>query len=920
VAPRLKLYVSQPDGDARPKSALIATAVRRRDAILEAIAESAKELLRSSDLTVSLPKVVERVGPAAGVDRLRIILFRNGGPQSVGREVVGEHYVWSAPDMASAAVLAPGVSIAEAGLGPWAPTFVAGASAVGSARDFDPSVRRFLEARGIKSVLAVPIFVEGAWCGVIGFDNCRSEHDWLPAEIDIVKILAELIGAAIVSMRRLRVLSDANRIVESSPTVVYRLGPKPPFPLIYISQNIRRYGYDAADMMATPDRWTELMHLDDLSAALVNITALVEGKRDHARMEYRQRAADGSEIWFEGDVTALRDEGGHLIALEGVATDITERRRVERALAASHVILTAAIENSPDAILIVDQHAHITTCNRNFADMWKVPQELIAARDDAPVLNLIAARVRNTGAFLARVRAFYANPHSGGQDELETRDGRTIERSSAPLYDGKSQYLGRIWFFRDITERRNAEQTIIDLARTDSLTGLPNRIAFLDRLHLAFARARRGARPFAVLYLDLDHFKDVNDTLGHPAGDALLKVIASRLKSCVRESDMVSRFGGDEFAVLQEDADDLADAETLATKICRTIAGPLWIEGNQIHSSASVGIVPYQGDIDDPEAMLTKADLALYRAKTEGRDRFCFHIRELDDKVRERVTIGEGLHVAVENQEFELHYQPQVELQTGRVIGLEALIRWNHPSRGLLLPGQFIAIAESNGSILQIGQWVIDQVCRQIAEWRRHGIAPPIVAANVSAGQFKLSSNLARMIGEALAKYGVAADQLELELTESVLMEATQRHRDEFERLRHIGVRLAIDDFGTGYSSLDYLRSFRVARLKIDRRFVAGVTTSADDATIVRAVIGLAHALGVEAVAEGVETAEQQAFLISAGCRFAQGYLFGRPMRAAAATALLRRQAGLQADAAAVGPSVAPSTIAPQRRFTRPGP
>ncbi len=448
-----------------------------------------------------------------------------------------------------------------------------------------------------------------------------------------------------------------------------------------------------------------------------------------------------------------------------------------------------------------------------------------------------------------------------------------------------------------ITARKRAEQKIVELARTDALTGLANRVAFLDRLQFAFARARRGAHSFAVLYLDLDHFKDVNDTLGHPAGDTLLKVVADRLRACVRETDMVARFGGDEFAVLQE---DMTDIEVLTVRqilaASASAAASLSIDDNQIHTCASVGVVPYRRDITDPEAMMTKADLALYRAKTEGRDRFRFHIRELDHEVRERVTISEGLRLAVEKDELELYYQPQVELVSGRVVGLEALLRWNHPALGLLAPDKFIPIAESSGSILQIGRWVIEEVCRQIGVWQKQSILPRIVAANVSAGQFKLDSDLDRVVTEALATYDVAAERLELELTESVLMEATQRHSEEFARLRGVGVRLAIDDFGTGYSSLDYLRSFRVARLKIDGRFVGGVTNNADAATIVRAVIGLAHELGIEVVAEGVETAAQRDFLISAGCKFAQGFLFGRPMPAAAATALLRRHCQPEPD------------------------
>ena len=884
-----KLRANEPVAEERLANSLVALASQRRDAILEAIATSAKELLRSSDLNVSLPKVIECVGQAAGVDRLHILL-RDGECQSAERYVLGQYYTWNAPGTSSPPdYLTIGKSMAEVGLGSWFRTLAGGEIIVGRVRDLDPSARQFLESAGVKSALAIPIFVEGAWCGIIGFDNCRSERDWLPSEIDIIKILAELVSAAIGSLRRLQVLADANRIVEASPTIIYRLGARPPFPLAFVSQNIRRYGYDPNELLAAPNRWPLLVHGEDLPAVIANITLLVEGKAEHARLEFRIKRRDGSEIWFDGEASPLHDRDGRMIALEGIMTDITERRHAAQELAKSHVLLKAAIENSPDGILAVDRTGQITAFNRHFVDMWNIPPELMKGSYE-PVLQLGASFMTNKREFLDQIHAFYDRPEATCHDELQTKDGRTIERHAAPLYQGKEkQYLGRIWFLRDVTARKQAEQKIVELARTDILTGLPNRVVFLDRLHLAFARAKRGATPFTVLYLDLDHFKDVNDTLGHPCGDALLKVVADRLRNCVRETDMVARFGGDEFAVLQEDVADIAGSELLAEKVCRAIAAPVAIDGNQIHTTASIGIVPYQADIADPEAMMTKADLALYRAKTEGRDRFRFHIRELDEDVRERVMIGEGLHSAVENNELELYYQPQVELRSGHIVGLEALIRWNHPRRGLLLPSQFIPVAESNGSILQIGQWVIERTCQQIAEWRALGGAPLVVAANVSAGQFKLASNLDRVVAEALARHGVAADRLELELTESVLMEATQRHADEFERLRRLGVRLAIDDFGTGFSSLDYLRSFRVTRLKIDQGFVSGVTTSPDDATIVRAIVGLASALGIEVVAEGVETAEQRAFLIAAGCEFAQGYYFGKPMPVAAATALLRR-------------------------------
>ena len=559
----------------------------------------------------------------------------------------------------------------------------------------------------------------------------------------------------------LKTLADANRIVENSATILYRLDLKPPFPLIFVSQNISRYGYQADELLAHPERWAQLIDPADLPAMVDDIRSISEGKMDSNQREFRVRKPDGSIVWFDGYGRALRDGESPLVAVEGILTDITDRKL--------------------------------------------------------------------------------------------------------------------------------AAEKIATLARTDSLTGLPNRAAFLERLNLEFARAKRGANQFAVHYLDLDHFKDVNDTLGHPIGDALLRAVAERLLSCVRETDMVARFGGDEFAVLQDDIEDTADIETLAAKIGEMLAAPFAIEGNQVQTTASIGIVPYRGDVATVDFMMMKADLALYRAKNEGRNQFRFHVAELDEQTQERMIIGKELRHAIERGELELYYQPQVELKSGSIVGLEALIRWNHPKRGLMLPAAFIPIAETTGSIVSIGEWVIEQACRQIKAWSDLGIAPPTVAVNLSGAQFKLASQIDRIVTENLARYNVAPERLELELTESVLIETTQRHGETFKRLRKIGVRLAIDDFGTGYSSLDYLRSFRVSRLKIDRRFISDVTTNADDAAIVRATIGLAHELGIEVMAEGVETAEQRDFLVSAGCKLAQGYYFGKPMPTAAASELLRQ-------------------------------
>ena len=740
---------------------------RRHEAIRENVAMSAKELLRSSDLKQSLPKVIERLGQATGVDRVHIIeIDTDTSPE---HSPVVQHYVWSAPGVSSSInyeeIKNP---MAEVGLKSWVPRLARGETVVGNTRDFEPAARTLFERGNVKSVMAVPVFVDGHWWGLIAFDECGFERHWGPAEIDTFKTLAELVGAAIARTRRLKTLADANqtladanRIIENSATILYRVGLKPPFPLIFLSQNISRYGYQADELLAHPERWAQLIERADLTAMIDDIRSISEGKMESNQKEFRVRKPDGSIVWFDGHGRALRDSENRLVAVEGILTDITER---------------------------------------------KIAAEKIAA-----------------------------------------------------------------------------------LARTDSLTGLPNRAAFLERLNLEFARAKRGANQFAVHYLDLDRFKDVNDTLGHPVGDELLRAVAERLTSCVRETDMVARFGGDEFAVLQDDIEDTANVETLAAKIGEKLAAPFAIDGNQVQTTVSIGIVLYGSDIAGANVMMMKADLALYRAKNEGRNQFRFHVAELDEQTQERMIIGEELRHAIKRGEFELYYQPQVELQSGSIVGLEALIRWNHPKRGLLVPATFIPIAEMTGSIVPIGEWVIEHACQQIGTWSDLGIAPPIIAVNLSGAQFKLVSQLDQIVTKNLARYNVTPERLELELTESVLIETTQRHGEAFKRLRMIGVRLAIDDFGTGYSSLDYLRSFRVSRLKIDRRFINDVTTSADDAAIVRATIGLAHELGIEVVAEGVETARQRDFLLAAGCKLAQGYYFGKPVPATAASELLRR-------------------------------
>jgi diguanylate cyclase (GGDEF)-like protein len=427
------------------------------------------------------------------------------------------------------------------------------------------------------------------------------------------------------------------------------------------------------------------------------------------------------------------------------------------------------------------------------------------------------------------------------------------------------------------------------LALTDPLTALANRRAFLERLTMAFAAGRRRTSPFAVLFLDLDDFKDVNDTLGHAFGDALLRQVVERLKTTVRPTDLVARFGGDEFAILQADASDPMAAATLAARVGTCLAVPFAIEGHEVRITASIGISPYSEDVTGPAAMMMQADLALYRAKEDGRNCFRFHTGELDQQVHLRVTLVEELRLAIGSADIELYYQPLVEIISGRIVGLEALVRWNHPTRGLIMPSIFIPIAERTGAIVPLGHWVFEEACRQLKRWRDQGIAPQVLAVNVSGVQFKRATDLELDIAASLARWNIEAGDIEVELTETVLMEITQKQDDALKRLQQLGVRIAIDDFGTGYSSLKYLTIYPVNRLKIAQELIFRVTTDSRNATVVRAAIRLAQELGIEVLAEGVETKAQADFLLSAGCPYAQGYYFSRPVNAERATELLQQ-------------------------------
>jgi diguanylate cyclase (GGDEF)-like protein/PAS domain S-box-containing protein len=527
--------------------------------------------------------------------------------------------------------------------------------------------------------------------------------------------------------------------------------------------------------------------------------------------------------------------------------------------------------------------------------------ETLVAPEDRETVHKAMSRMLEPGGSAAAL-----------EFRLRSGDGdyRWVENRYTPVRDKNGRLVEVEGIIIDITERKAAEEKIAAMARTDGLTGLANRVTFNERLNLAFAASRRGANPFAVMYMDLDHFKTINDTLGHGVGDELLKEVANRLRKVTRNTDLVARLGGDEFAVLQMEISEPANAGTLAQNILQAINRPMQIEGNELRVTSSLGICPYSEDSVDPDNMLIQADLALYRAKDEGRNRFRFHSGELDKLVLERTEMAEELRQAIEKGELELAYQPQVTIAGGTIVGLEALLRWNHPTRGLLVAKDFISVAEKTGSIMDLGHWVLDTACRQLRAWRDAGMALTQITLNLSALQLKSSSELVRDVAETTRKWGLQPSDLEFDVTEAMLAETTWSHNEVLNLLRQLGCKIAIDNFGTEYSSFEYLRAYEVNHLKLGQIFIRRALKDPEWGTAIRAIINLARDLGIGVVVEGVETREQLELLQSIGITAdAQGYYYSRAVTGVAASELLR--VGHVSIASANQPGGEPASPAP---------
>ncbi|MDP9012047.1 MAG: EAL domain-containing protein [Pseudomonadota bacterium] len=543
-----------------------------------------------------------------------------------------------------------------------------------------------------------------------------------------------------------------------------------------------------------------------------------------------------------------------------------------------------------DAVVSTDGSGHVTYLNVVAETLTGWPQREAAGRPLEEVFRIIDGNTRETAR----------NPMTFAIRENKTvsltpncilirRDGveYPIEDSSAPIHDRHGQVTGAVMVFRDVSAARTTILRMSYLAQHDSLTGLPNRILLNDRLTEAIALANRYQRKLAVLFLDVDRFKYINDTLGHVIGDRLLQSIAQRLLSCVRASDTVSRQGGDEFVILLSEVTHAQDATVCADKILDILRSAHRVDEHDLHVTASIGIVTYPDDGADADTLMKHADFAMYHAKDNGRDNRQFFKRDLNLRALERRSLENGLRYALEREELTLHYQPKINLQTGDIVGVEALIRWVHPDLGFVSPAEFIPIAEECGLMVPIGRWVVTQACHQAQAWQDIGLAPLRIAVNVSAVELR-AKDFVKGIGVIIADTGLDPRFLELELTETFLVQDSAATLAVLQDLKQLGLNLALDDFGTGYSSLNHLKRFPIDTLKLDRSFVHTITTNSDDASIVCAMIDMGKDLHLRVVAEGVETREQLAFLQEHRCPFGQGYYFSRPLTGRACTQLLR--------------------------------
>ena len=640
-------------------------------------------------------------------------------------------------------------------------------------------------------------------------------------------------------------------------------------------------GYSDAELQALT--YTETTFPDDIGRHAELRDAMMAGKLDSYVTTKRYIARDGHIIWARLTVTAVKDfAGGDIRYTVAVVEDVTERKRLE-----DHMRLAATVfENTGEGLFITDARRHIIHVNPAFTDLTgfelddvlgKTPRVLSSGRHPPEFYDHMTEVLAKTGKWQGEIW----NRRKTGEMFAEWLN-------IAAVRDEQDQISNYVAVFSDITSRKQDEERLSYQANHDPLTRLPNRTLFQERLSRALTRANRSQSKVALLFIDLDYFKQVNDTLGHLAGDILLQQVAERLTACVRQGDTVARLAGDEFTVILEDIAEAHDGAVVAHKILTSLATPFDLQGREAHISSSIGVALYPGDAGDPQSLVKLADAAMYRVKHQGRNACRFHSETINAQAFERLALENALRHAVERREFVLHYQPIFDARTGKVVAAEALLRWQHPEIGLVMPNQFLPLAEETGLILAIGQMVLEAACLQAKSWIDQGFSRLRIGVNLSSRQFR-APDLLENIAAAMERAALPPGVLELDVPESCITDKTQDASGMFARIKTLGVDISIDDFGSGYSSFAFLRRLPATALKVDQEFVRNMVAEAEDAEIITAIVAVAHGLHMNVVAPGIETEEQMAALAKFDCDLVQGFLFAHPMTVAEMTEFLRQ-------------------------------
>ncbi len=778
----------------------------------------------------------------------------------------------------------------ELGQGPTGTAIRTGSTQVNQNWLTNPRMKPWRKAaleQGYQASIALPLVEDGRAFGALTL-YAREPEAFNPEE---VRLLEELTGGlvfAVLSLRTATARSEAaaqlreseskyRRLVENLPDTVYVYSSRRGG-LFYSQRAEELLGYPLQYLYDHPHIWNESVHPEDRQA--VEAAIREAGQNQVFSVAYRLRDARGEWKWVLDRAMEIRTRDGESL-IEGIAKDITDLKRNEEQIRK----LSQAVEQSPSSITITDLGGNIVYVNQAFLDKTGYLQDEVLGKNPRLLQSGKTPRSTYDDLWIHLM----AGRSWQGEFINRKKNGEEYDVSVliSPIRDAQGRTTGYLSIKNDVTEKKRTEEQLSYLAHFDQLTGLPNRVLLQDHFNYALHMAERAMEPMAVMFLDLDHFKDVNDTLGHSIGDRLLVEVSRRIQQGLRAVDTVSRLGGDEFIFILPGCDANGAAQ-VADKLMETIAAPCWIGPHELVITPSIGIAMYPEDGQDMETLSQNADAAMYQAKQGGRNGYRFFTQAMQVHSARNLRLSNDLRQALARRQLAVHYQPQISLEDGRVVGVEALLRWNHPELGPVPPAEFVPIAEDIGLIVPIGEWVLRTAAAQMKDWLERGFPAMTVAVNLSAVQFR-HARLLESVSDILAAVKLPPDLLELELTEAVAMGDPAAAVAVMKGLHERGVRLSIDDFGTGYSSLSYLKRFRISRLKIDQSFVRDVPDDPEDNAIVTTVISLARSLGLRTVAEGVETERQVAFLKEQGCDEVQGYYYSKPLPVAELEAFLRR-------------------------------